>query len=439
MKIRIATTLVWAVSLATLAGIATLGPASAQGEAPTVSACEGTGVEDSAIVAEALEASPVFQAAMNPTLPFTSPVDSEELGSDVWISEGMSLSDLGSVEQEYCLGVPLEVEAWEEEQAGLQEPVLSASYDYPSRIDWRDFEGKDWTTPIRRQGGCGSCVAFGTVGAIESRLEIALGDPELNPDLSEAHLFFCGSTATCQSGWWPSAAMDFARDTGIVDESCYPYSAQTQACSVCSDWQTRATRIEEWVGLTDRAAMKQTLAEQGPFEVVMVVYSDFYSYTGGVYRHTSGERIGAHAVTLVGYDDEEGYWIAKNSWGESWGENGWFKIAYGECAIDNYAYVPVFQQQDPLYHLSANVIPNGGGTIALDPAACAVDGCASGTELVLTAVPEAGFEFTGWGGDANGDVESVQLVMDSDKAVTASFTEDVGGSDFRVFVPLVIR
>jgi C1A family cysteine protease len=439
MRIRIATTLLWAVSLAGLAGIATLGPAWAQGQLPVGSACEGTALENSAVVSEALEAAPAFQAAMTPTLPFTSPLVSGEMWSEGWISEGMSLSDLGSVGQEYCLGVPLEVEAWEEEQAELQGVALSASYDYPSRIDWRDFEGKDWTTPVRHQGGCGSCVAFGTVGAIESRVEIALGDPELNPDLSEAHLFFCGSSATCQSGWWPSAALDFARDTGIVDESCYPYSAQTQACSVCSDWQTRITRIREWIGLTDPPAMKQTLADQGPFEVVVVVYSDFYSYTGGVYRHTTGQRVGAHAVTLVGYDDEEGYWIAKNSWGETWGENGWFRIAYGECGIDNYAYVPVMEQADPLYRLAASVIPNGGGTIALDPTACAVDGCESGTELVLTAVPEPGYEFTGWGGDASGDVESVQLVMDSDKAVTASFAEDGGGSEYRVFVPLVIR
>lgn len=369
-------------------------------------------------------------------------VDVGYLSDTVWSemapSEGMSLSDLGSMQQEYCLGVPLEVEAWEEEQAQLQGVSLSASYDYPSRVDWRDVGGQDWTTPVRSQGGCGSCVAFGTTAAIESRLEIALGDPELNPDLSEAHLFFCGSTATCQTGWWPSAAMDFARDTGVVDESCYPYSAETQACSVCSDWLTRTTRIEGWVGLTDRAAMKQTLADQGPFEAVMVVYTDFFSYAGGVYRHITGERVGAHAVTVLGYDDEEGYWIAKNSWGNGWGENGWFRIAYGECAIDNYAYVPIMEQADPLYHLYTSVTPNGGGMIVLEPVACVEDGCESGTELVLTAVSGAGYGFTNWGGDATGGDQSVRIVMDSDKAVTASFAEDGDGSDYRCFLPLVI-
>jgi len=439
VRIRVVASLVVAVSLATVVGTATLNPASAEDDAPRYSTGEGNGVAESTFVAETLEAALAFQAAMSPTVPYTIAMGSLEMGSEGWISGGMSVSDLGGMEQEYCLGVPMEVEAWEEEQAELQGVNLSASYDYPSRIDWRDVGGQDWTTPVRSQGGCGSCVAFGTTAAIESRLEIALGDPELNPDLSEAHLFFCGSSATCQTGWWPSAAMDFARDTGVVDESCYPYTAQTQACSVCPDWQSRTTRIEGWVGLTDRAAMKQTLADQGPFEVVMVVYTDFFSYAGGVYRHMTGERVGAHAVTLVGYDDEEGYWIAKNSWGQGWGENGWFRIAYGECVIDNYAYVPIMEQADPLYHLQTSVTPNGGGMIVLEPTACVVDGCESGTELVLTAVPEAGYEFINWGGDVYGDTESVPIVIDSDKAVTANFAEAGDGSDLRFFVPLVIR
>jgi hypothetical protein len=68
-----------------------------------------------------------------------------------------------------------------------------------------------------------------------------------------------------------------------------------------------------------------------------------------------------------------------------------------------------------------------------------VEGCEAGTELVLTAVPEAGYEFISWGGDVHGDTESVPIVIDSDKAVTASFAEDGDGSDLRFFVPLVIR
>jgi C1A family cysteine protease len=86
--------------------------------------------------------------------------------------------------------------------------------------------------------------------------------------------------------------------------------------------------------------MKQALADKGPFEATMTVYTDFFYYSGGIYRYTWGEEEGGHAITIVGYDDNGGYWIAKNSWGISWGEGGWFRIAYGECGIDDYAYIP---------------------------------------------------------------------------------------------------
>jgi hypothetical protein len=68
------------------------------------------------------------------------------------------------------------------------------------------------------------------------------------------------------------------------------------------------------------------------------VYQDFSSYESGVYQHVSGGARGGHAVTIIGYDNTwggegEGYWICKNSWGSSWGESGYFRIAYGECGL----------------------------------------------------------------------------------------------------------
>ncbi len=62
------------------------------------------------------------------------------------------------------------------------------------------------------------------------------------------------------------------------------------------------------------------------------VYSDFDGYTGGVYK-CEGEKLGDHFVLLIGWDDSEGAWIAKNNWGTWWGENGFFRIAYDVCGI----------------------------------------------------------------------------------------------------------
>jgi len=281
-------------------------------------------------------------------------------------------------------------------------------------------------------------VAFGTIAAIESRLEIAAGDPDLNPDLSEAHMFFCGSGRTCGTGWYPSAAMDFARDTGIADEPCYPYTGHDQTCSVCPDWQSRVTETSSWVGITSVADMKQALTDYGPFEVTMVVYTDFFYYAEGIYQHTWGEIQGAHAVAVVGYDDNEGYWIVKNSWGTNWGENGWFRIAYGDCYIDNYAYVPLVDQPTPTCYLDTSVTPSGGGTILADPSVCAIDRCEQGTEVELSAIPETGYEFTAWDGDVSGSSDSIRIILDSDKNVTANFSSTSDGGDVRIFIPMVI-
>ncbi|MBN1315896.1 MAG: C1 family peptidase, partial [Anaerolineales bacterium] len=251
------------------------------------------------------------------------------------------ISELSEEERRRLCGVPVEVIEWEKSQAGNEADNPEIIYRYPFSVDWRNVSGQDWTTPVKSQGGCGSCVAFGTIGAIESRMEIANNNSGLDPDLSEAQLFFCGCDMCCDDGWSPSTALSFARDTGIVDDGCFPYSDYDQTCSPCAGWQSRASKITDWTWTSSIAAMKQALADDGPFEATMAVYGDFYSYSGGIYRHTWGSLSGYHAIAIVGYNDSEGYWIAKNSWGTNWGEDGWFKIAYGDSGIDDLAYIPI--------------------------------------------------------------------------------------------------
>jgi len=82
--------------------------------------------------------------------------------------------------------------------------------------------------------------------------------------------------------------------------------------------------------------MKTWISTKGPMTACFVVYGDFRYYRSGVYRHVSGEQLGGHCVTIVGYDDNQKCWICKNSWGAGWGENGFFKIGYGECGIDTW-------------------------------------------------------------------------------------------------------
>ena len=65
------------------------------------------------------------------------------------------------------------------------------------------------------------------------------------------------------------------------------------------------------------------------------MYEDFKDYNGGIYEHEYGPFAGNHLVAIIGYDDSQGYWICKNSWGTAWGEGGFFRIKYGECGIDS--------------------------------------------------------------------------------------------------------
>lgn len=211
----------------------------------------------------------------------------------------------------------------------------------PAAFDLRNVGGQNFVTPVKDQGGCGSCVAFGTCGAIEGTFRFQRGDANLAIDLSEAHLFYCQGRAqgvTCATGWMPDKALTGARDTGITDEAHYPYTAGDQNCSgLASDWQSFATKITDFHPVTnDPAAMKTWLSTHGPITGCFVVYNDFFAYKSGVYRHVTGAQAGGHCVTIIGYNDAEGCWICKNSWGTGWGDNGFFKIAYGECAIDTW-------------------------------------------------------------------------------------------------------
>jgi C1A family cysteine protease len=236
----------------------------------------------------------------------------------------------------------------EREQARIYKDQSETANSHPVSVDWRRKDGQDWTTPVRNASTCGACVAFAVIGSMESRLKIAAGDSSLNPDLSEAHLFFGSCDQCCDGGMSVEPALQYSLHTGITDEACYPYSPRNQPFSPCTGWQTRTTAIATWSGTFNTAAMKQALAKDGPIVATLNLYEDFRSYSGGIYQHTHGEFLSRHAVTLVGYDEAGGYWIGKNSWGTDWGEDrngnpnggGWFRIYFGQAGIDDFAYVP---------------------------------------------------------------------------------------------------
>ncbi len=232
----------------------------------------------------------------------------------------------------------------------------------PAAFDWRD-NGGNWLTPIKNQGICGSCWAFSAVGVAEAALEIGANDPNLTPDLAEQYIVsdcsIVGEYQNCCGGY-TSHALQFIRDKGIPDEACMTYIDGTkEGCSCdngscdsncnysatgicsdrtctnrCTDWSTRLSRIKAYGSVaTDRLSIKTALVNKGPLSASL--------YMGGTFDANnifkcSTDDYSNHAVVLVGYNDAEKYWIVRNSWGSSWNGNGYFKVGYGECRIEEY-------------------------------------------------------------------------------------------------------
>jgi len=229
----------------------------------------------------------------------------------------------------------------------------------PAAFDWRNVNGRDFIGSVKDQGSCGSCVAFGTVAAIEGTerivLDIAASDAGGNQiaNLSEAQLFYCGGAAAgrnCQNGWLPSGALDYSKTTGLSPEACFPYTPGNQPCKLCSDWQSKVTVLQTYHTAYSAEDMKTWISTRGPMIACFTVYSDFFGYKSGVYHHTSGGKSGGHCVCCVGYDDNKQAWLCENSWGPGWGMSGYFWIAYGECGIDyNMQGIDAFSTIYPMY------------------------------------------------------------------------------------------
>jgi C1A family cysteine protease len=199
----------------------------------------------------------------------------------------------------------------------------------PVVVDWRNRLGKNNVSSVKDQLGCGSCVSFATIAALESMLII---EHNVKLDLSEAELLFCGG-GSC-GGWWPSNAVTYLLNQGVSQETCFPYTPQNMPCATCSERDRQAIQITYSTELSDMNHRRNFLSSCGPTICVFEVYEDFFSYSSGVYSHITGIFKGLHSVEVIGYDNGLNCWICKNSWGPGWGDNGFFKIAYGQCKID---------------------------------------------------------------------------------------------------------
>ena len=212
---------------------------------------------------------------------------------------------------------------------------------HPESFDWRDKDGKDWMTPVRSQGGCGSCWAFSAVGVVEAAINIYANDSGLDIDLAEQYFVSdCFKGGDCGGGS-PGSALYHLIRTGMPEEDCFPYTAKNSLCTPCSDWIKNPWKIESVrkVSTNSRDEIKAALQEYGPLSFTMRTTEDFFYYQEGVYESVlPGSSSQSHAVVLVGWNDSEDCWILKNSWGSSSKRDGYVKLLYGTEKYENYLY-----------------------------------------------------------------------------------------------------
>ncbi|KAL4333822.1 hypothetical protein GQ457_07G015240 [Hibiscus cannabinus] len=200
--------------------------------------------------------------------------------------------------------------------------------DVPTSMDWRE---KGAVTSVKQQGRCGCCWAFSAVAAIEGIIQIKTGT--LTP-LSEQQLLDCSRNGNygCRGGWMMNAFEYIRQNQGITTEESYPYEAMQETCSSEKQIRKEATiKGYQMVPENDEEALLKAVANQ-PVSVGLDGSGRYFQfYKGGVFEGECGNAM-SHAVTIVGYGtSEQGleYWVIKNSWGESWGENGFMRIRRG--------------------------------------------------------------------------------------------------------------
>lgn len=213
----------------------------------------------------------------------------------------------------------------------------------PEVFDWRDKDGQNWMTPVKDQGVCGSCWAFSVIGTVEAATKIYANNSALEIDLAEQYLVSdCFEKGDCDGGSMVPT-LEHLKIYGVPDEACVPYLENDSFCDPCFMWEERALMVRDYVRVDSSTELfKRALLEHGPMSVLVNTGEDWCYYAGGIYEQVwpsvDDGKYTSHLVVLTGWNDSERCWIIKNSWGESWGENGYGKVLFGTLEKYNYAF-----------------------------------------------------------------------------------------------------
>lgn len=225
---------------------------------------------------------------------------------------------------------------------------------FDSSVNWPRY-----ITGIQDQGWCGSSWAVSTAAVASDRYGIiSKGKEEVQ--LSAQNIISCIPRSKGCEGGRLDRAWTFVRKYGVVDEPCFPYTGSNYTrCSIrrigsLAEAHCIPPRYSERTGrykvgpayrLGNETDIMYEILRSGPVQATLRVYHDFFSYSGGIYKHTDlslAHQQGYHSVRIVGWGEEftsnglQKYWKVANSWGTDWGEAGYFRIVRGvnECDIE---------------------------------------------------------------------------------------------------------
>ena len=239
-----------------------------------------------------------------------------------------------------------------------EEERIALADDFPSFLDWRNYKGGNWISPIKNQTAegevlCGSCSYFAPLATMESLVKLHYNDPDLPVDLSEQYLISCGPSGFSRgydyggcSGNYADYVGDFLVNSGVPDEGCFPLNifqrsgTEVPCINACSDSASRVHRLssysfiggegfsipygEEVVFLPYPENIKAALINKPVYCGMMLNPFDWVFYNGGIYEPIFFWPVG-HYFQIIGFDDAQQCWICKNSFGTDWGETADFK------------------------------------------------------------------------------------------------------------------
>jgi len=214
-------------------------------------------------------------------------------------------------------------------------PSVTVKKNLPASLDWSKA---NCDHGVRNQANCGSCWAFATTGMLSDRCCLQGHD---HGWLAPQELVSCDRQSQGCNGGWCTWALDYVKSVkGLVHEACFPYKAVNTPCpKTCADGKDwTSSHVCNCVGgyktCGSVAELKSCLAS-GPVTVAFGVCRSFFNYKNGVYKcDCGGNYAGLHAVLAMGYSDTPvcNYHV-RNSWGTSWGNQGYFDIACDQCGI----------------------------------------------------------------------------------------------------------